>query len=311
MRPRKSLPDALSQLITVQAGVIGRGQLQVGGVTPNVVARMLAGGDLTVLTPGVYAQPGEVGWLGRAWAGLILGGGESVLGGEAAGYLHSLTKAEPAEIAVYTPRQLSPREGWLFVRTARRKSVGEPPRTTVEETVLDLCADLDEDALTALIADAVGGRRTSEKRLRAALAARVRMPQRQLVREILGDVGSGTHSALERRFRRDVEQAHGLPPAIRQAQTHDRHRSDAYYDEYGVVAELDSKLHHRGSAAFRDAARDNDHALAGLFTLRFGWAQVTGTLACETAQLLGRVLASRGWEGPLTSCPRCALRHPV
>lgn len=186
----------------------------------------------------------------------------------------------------------------------------EPPRTSLDATVVDLCAEADEDELAALLAEALSGRRTTAKRLLGELATRKRFPHRRLVREVLGDVALGAHSALERRFLVDVERAHGLPSAKRQRHAHEKHRADAWFEEYGVLAELDGKLH-RGAQALRDQSRDNDHALLGLITQRYGWHDVAGVNACLTAQQLGQVLMLRGWEGPVQACPRCQRAHPV
>lgn len=137
--------------------------------------------------------------------------------------------------------------------------------------MIDLCADRDEDGLAALLADALSSRRTTTERLLTEVRRRTRVRHRKLLCEVLGDVSVGAHSALERRFLLNVERAHGLPCATRQAHARTKHRSDAWYEEFGLLVELDSKLHHSGGAAFHDMTRDNDHALAGLTTLRFGW----------------------------------------
>lgn len=293
-------------LAAAQAGVLGRGQLLAHGISRRVISRFLADGIIGVLTPGVYLVGPGSAWLGRAWAGILLGGEHSALGSSTAGYLHGLIREEPAEITVFTPADHSNRLGWRFVR-ASRMGRGEPPRVGLEATVLDLCAERDEDDIAALLSDVISNRRTTTKRLVTELAGRRRQPNRRLLRDILGDVEAGAHSALERRFLVNVERAHGLPEAVRQARAGYRHRADAWYREYGVLAELDSKLHHTGGAAFRDMARDNDHALAGLLTLRLGWGDVSGVAACRTALVIGQVLMSRGWEGPIQPCGHCRL----
>lgn len=249
-------------------------------------------------------------WLGRAWAGVLIGGDGAVLGGDAAAFLHGLGRLEPDLITVHTSRQLMPPAGYTFIR-GLRESGGEPPRISCEATVLDLCAERDEDDLAALLADAISGRRTTPKKLLREIERRRRVPHRALLRRMLGDVSSGAHSALERRYYVDVEQGHSLPAATRQINAHADHRSDCWYQEFRLLVELDGKLHHSGSAAFRDRGRDNDHALLGLTTLRFGWSDVTGVAVCHTAQVVAAALTMRGWPGPLTSCRRCALVHDV
>lgn len=306
MKNKTVLDAELRALAEAQSGVLSRAQLLGYGLSRRVIARFLADGIVDTLTPGIYRLGTGSAWLGRAWAGLLLGGESSVLGLETAGHLHGVIKDEPAEITVFTPDDHVNRLGWRFIRSSRTGS-GEPTRTGLESTVLDLCAGRDEDELAALLADVISSRRTTAKRLLTELAERRRQPSRRLLRDILGDVETGAHSALERRFLVNVERAHGLPEAVRQARAGYRHRADAWYHEFGVLAELDSKLHHTGGAAFRDMARDNDHARAGLLTLRLGWGDVSGVAACRTALVVGQVLMSRGWEGPIQPCDQCRL----
>jgi len=307
---RIPLPPAARLLAAHQGGVISRRQLADGGVSARTIERLVDEGVLYRVTPGILAHGPELRWEGRAWAGVLIGGPHAVVGMAGAARLWGLLQQPPDEIAIFAPVARAFRPGWRFIK-ARRLGVREPPRTRVEETLLDLCAEADSDQIAALLADAVSGHRTTEKRLREQLARRVTLPHRHLIREILGDVAGGAHSSLERRYLVNVERDHALPTAKRQQQVAGSHRCDAWYEEYRVLLELDSRLHHSGGAAFRDMNRDNDHALAGILTLRVGWQQVSGTVACETAWLLGRALMSRGWDGPIQPCLRCRNAHPV
>ncbi|MCW3156434.1 type IV toxin-antitoxin system AbiEi family antitoxin domain-containing protein [Micropruina sonneratiae] len=299
------IPDTLRTLALAQSGVISRSQLLEAGLHRRVVARLLHDGIVHPMTPGVYTLGAADGWRSRAWAGVLLGGQGAVLGLESAAHLHGLQKAPPDEVTVFAPVGRRFRPGWRFIKATRR-ATGEPPRTGVDQTVLDLCAEADADRIAAILADAISGRRTTAKRLLAQLSDRPALRHRGLLREILCDVTDGAHSALERRFLVDVERAHRLPTAIRQRHVLRSYRSDALYEEYSLLIELDSKLHHSGGAAFTDMIRDNAHALQGITTLRLGWQQVTGG-ACETARMVGGVLMTRGWEGPIQPCPRCLL----
>ena len=59
-----------------------------------------------------------------------------------------------------------------------------------------------------------------------------------------------------------------------------------------------------------DDVADNAAAADGLFSLRYGWADITEH-ACETACEVGAVLSRRGWPGPLRKCgPDCRLPLP-
>lgn len=270
--------DTVAQLCAAQGGVLARSQLLAMGLSRRVLARLLAEGALHVVQPGIYARTAEVTFLGRAWMGILVGGAGGVLGHEAAAFLHRLKRDELATITVFTPRQVAYRRGFEFIR-ATRSGTGEPPRTSREVTLVDLCSRSDPDGIAALLADAISSRRVSAKRVLAEVHRRDRLRHSGLIREVLGDVGAGAHSAMERRYLVDVERAHALPAAIRQARAAGTHRSDAWYEDFALLVELDSKLHHSGGAAFHDMTRDNHHALRGITTLRLGWAHVAGA-AC-------------------------------
>lgn len=302
---RHPLPKAARSLAAHQSGVLSRRQLSDLGVGHHVIDRLVDEGVLHRLTPGIVSHGPSVGWEGRAWAGVLLGGPHAVVGLQAAAHLWGIAKEAPDEVAIFAPVARSFRPGWRFIK-AERQGVREPTRTRLEETLLDLCSEADADRITALLADAISARRTTAKRLLTFIAQRPTLPHRALVREILGDVSIGAHSALERRFLVDVERPHHLPTAARQAHAHHNHRSDALYEQFALLVELDSKAYHSGGAAFSDMTRDNAHALLGITTLRLGWQQVTAQ-PCETARMIGGYLMSRGWEGPIQPCQRCRL----
>ena len=305
--PRRTLLSrSLRDLAAAQAGALGRQQLLAQGIHRRVLARMITDGILTPVRPGIYTFGRSEDWLARAWAGVLLGGRGATLGLDSAAFLLGLQMVAPQVITVFAAQPHADRTGWRFIRSARQ-STGEPPRTKLEATVLDLCAGADADRMAALVADAISGRRTTAKGLLAELGDRKVQRNRGLLREILGDVELGAHSALERRYLVEVERAHGLPGATRQHRLHKAHRSDAWYPQYRLIIELDSTIHHNGGAAFHDMTRDNDHALLGVTTLRLGWTHVTGSGACLTAQEVGEALMHRGWEGPIRRCPRCRL----
>ena len=68
---------------------------------------------------------------------------------------------------------------------------------------------------------------------------------------------------------RDVERAHGLPLARRQARR--RHGSgnrylDNLYEEYGLCVELDGAAAHPAEGRWRDTHRDNTNLVQGTET---------------------------------------------
>jgi hypothetical protein len=298
-------------LAAAQGGVVSAGQAESLGLGRHSRQRLLQTGQWQRLAGSVYrVHPFPLDWNGQAWAGVLLGGGASRLGGLSAAFLHGLVAEPPAAVQVLVPptsRALD-RPPWSFTREQPgfrdRRSPGEPPRLTLEDTVLDLCDRADPREVVHWVTQAVQTRRTSVVRLQGALDARSRHGRRALLDELLGDVALGAESPLELRYLRDVERPHGLPQGDRQNRSRFRHRRDVVYLAYGLVVELDGRLGHEGAGRFRDMARDNHATLDGEASLRYGFGDVAG-VPCLVAQQVGGVLLARGWPGPFRRCPAC------
>ena len=257
-------------------------------------------------------HPGIVPWIADAWTGILLGGPDARIGGAAAGYLHGLfgpaPESAPGRIDVLVPlaRHLESRGCWRFVREGARErshSVGSPPRTRLEDTVLDLCAGRDEAATIDLLTRAVQTRRTSVGMLRRRLSQRTRIRNRRMLEAVLAEVDEGAESPLEVAYLRHVERAHDLPRGRRQVRSASSIR-DVVYDDYRTLVELDGRLGHEDVGRFRDMARDNLATLTGAATLRFGWHDVAGE-PCKVAMMVENLLRLRGWTGRPASCERC------
>lgn len=182
--------------------------------------------------------------------------------------------------------------------------VGAPPRTLVEDTVLDLCSRTSSEAeIVDLLATATQ-RLTTPGRLRAAVDRRSRLAHRSLITDVLADVAQGARSPLEFRWISNVEKPHSLPAPRRQYVLPSGQIADGAYEEFRVLLELDGRAYHDGARRFRDWRRDNVSSEMDWLTLRYGWhdTMVTG---CESAGNLARVLGRRGWDGTLRRCPRC------
>jgi hypothetical protein len=155
-----------------------------------------------------------------------------------------------------------------------------PPRTTVEETVLDLvCQAPSLDTALSIFARACQRRRTTPERLLQAATLRAKLRYRRELVAALRDVADGVQSRLELEYRRGVERAHGLPRGVLQSPWQEgRHRrySDVRYVGFGTTVELDGRVGHIEEGRFRDMRRDNAAVLGGDATLRYGWADVYG-----------------------------------
>lgn len=302
IRPKFRIPDELWRLAADQHGVITTAQTQAFGVTRKVIQRLLDEHVLWPVARGLYSCGPVPTWGGLAWGGVLLGREGAVLGAESAGYLHGLCP-QPDTIDVLVPRRVRNRGPWRF-RETRAEGIGTPPRTRIEDTALTLCSAAAPDDALAILASAVSSRRTTPERILARASSLPNLHHRALLVEILSDVAAGSHSALEARYRRDVELAHGLPSAVRQQSVSPGTRSDVLYDEWLIIVELDGQLGHTGEGRFRDFQRDNRHTLRGWITLRIGWRDVV-TDPCGLAQQLETVLRRRGWLGSLRRCSKC------
>ena len=296
--------------------MVSREQALGYGFTDSGLSRQVGEGSWQRLASGIYVtSTGPASWVTKAWAGVLVGGDRARVGGLAAAHLHELRQPAPVPIEILVLGTARPRvDGpWVFRRESpgarSGKTVGSPPRLTVEDTVLDLVADPDCGTREAIdwIALAVGARRTTPERiLRAAEQRhflRQRQRQRQLLLKILDDVRVGVRSPLEHDYLHKVERAHDLPEGRRQIGRR-RTEVDVLYVDFGLIVELDGKLGHEGVGRFRDMRRDNASTTDGLATLRYGKPDVFGS-PCEVADEVGTNLMLRGWGGPKTRCTHC------
>ncbi len=311
------IPATAAEIAHWQAGAISRRQLLDAGLSTKLIERRLLRGRWQQLYRGVYAvfsgPPGRDSWL---WAAVLRAGHGAVLSYLTAAELHGLidSPAEAIFVTVPSSRRITTRG--IVARTSSRigqaRQPGrEPPRTSVEETVLDLVElALTFDDACGWITRACGRRLTTEVKLRAAMAVRKKMRWRAELDDVLAAAGDGIHSVLEYRYLRDVERAHGLPRSRHQVRVVIDGRAayrDAYYEEYRLAVELDGRLAHPDEERWRDSRRDNKAGAQGIQTTRYGWRDVYGH-ACETAVLQAQILRRRGWSGT----PRpCSVGCPV
>jgi very-short-patch-repair endonuclease len=206
---------------------------------------------------------------------------------------------------------VEPISGVILHRSTRAEQARHPsllpPRTRIEETVLDLVQQAaDFDAAFDWACRACQRRLTKADLLASAMTRRTRLRWRAELAGALADIGEGVHSLLEYRYVRDVERRHGLPAAHRQARAR-RGYLDNLYEEYQVCVELDGRAAHPDDRRWQDVHRDNAAASEGQATLRYHWADITQR-PCSTAWQVGATLLQRGWPGPLRPCPRCTPR---
>lgn len=282
-------------------------------MSPTAVTRLVRDGFWVRTARGIYlTAPVSPSWPALAWSGVLIGGDAARLGGLAAAHLYGLVTEPPPRIDVLIPATVSrPRSigPWCFTRerlgARQTRTVGSPPRLTLEDTVLDLVCDPDCGDREAVnwLTMAVNSRRTTPQQILRAAQYRHFLRQRALVTAVLDDVAAGARSPLEVDYLNLVERAHGLPAGRRQASRRGT-EVDVLYEAYGLLVELDGRLGHTGMGRFRDMRRDNAATTDGLATLRYGKADVFG-IPCEVADEVAHNLMRRGWEGSAHRCDRC------
>jgi hypothetical protein len=314
----KQLPDRCSRLILRQRGVIAAWQAAAAGISRRDMQDLMRSERWQRLHFGVYAAfTGEPSREATLWAAVLRAGPWSILSHETAAELDGLLDRRSRLIHVTVPqRQHRLEVAELVIHRSRRDIAIRqerrlPPRTMPEETVLDLAdAATSFDDVIALVAKACQRRLTTPFLVSETMQLRARLRWRAEIAQALGDVAAGAHSPLEYRYVRDVERAHGLPAADRQARADQDGRDifrDALYRRYRVAVELDGRASHPDEHRWRDQRRDNAAAAEGVITLRYGWADVTEA-ACETAREVGTTLAGRGWRGTVRRCgPGCRV----
>jgi len=280
-------------------------------------------GRWQVMHRGVYAAfTGKPGRRAELWGVLLRAGSDAVLSHQSAAEVWGLLNGAGSVIHVTVPHDSCPDRYGKFagVVVHRSRSLEHarhpaltPPRTRIEETVLDLvdCARSFDEAYD-WICRAIGRRRTTAARIHAALEARARIRWRREIELALGYAHGGALSVLELRYVRGVERPHGLPAAMRQArirQATGNRYLDNLYVEYRACVEIDGTAAHPEDEQWRDKSRDRWNAAhEGIDTIRVGVPDlIDQERQCRTAADVASWLSGRG---PRVGRP-CGTKCPV
>jgi very-short-patch-repair endonuclease len=206
-------------------------------------------------------------------------------------------------------RRISPMTGSVVHISGRLAEATHPvllpPRTRLEETVLDLIELAGTfDAALGIACSACQRRLTTIRKLVEAMGRRAKLRWRTELTKALSEIGTGVHSVLEYRYLHKVELAHGLPVARRQAKIDTGGRSrylDNLYEDYSLCVELDGLQAHPNEQRWQDIRRINAITEIGLTVLRYGWIDVDRR-SCQTTVQVAAVLGRLGWTGIPRPC---------
>jgi hypothetical protein len=319
------LPPEYLRLLNHQGGVLAIGQAIEAGLTNERIRAQLRAGRWQVLHRGVYAAfNGTATRQAELWSALLRAGPDAVLSHQTAAEVYGLIDGQSRLIHLTVPHDSNPercgRIPGIVVHRSRslihtRHPVLTPPRTRVEETVLDLveCARTGDEAYD-WICRAIGRRLTTAERLLAALRARRRFRWRHAIELALGYAEGGALSVLELRYVRGVEHPHGIPTAQRQVrvrQATGNRYLDNLYQEHRACVEIDGAAAHPEDEQWRDKNRDRWNSVhERIETIRIGVPDLwTDQAQCETAADVATWLTGRGPAvGHPCSRPDCPVQ---
>jgi hypothetical protein len=282
--PRKSPFDEarINRILAEQYLVITRSQVLACGMSSRVLhPRIAPSGPWQRLLPGVYlAATGTVTQEQREMAALLYAGPQSLITGLAAMRRHRLRPPgldvvdllipwtqrcqSTAYVRVHRTRKMPPR---MFVTGKIR--FAEAPRA-----VADAARAMSRfDDVRAVVCEAVQRRTCTVDELAAELAAGPSAGS-ALLRAALAEVADGVRSVAEADFRVLIVQS-DLPRPVFNAQLLDMDGTliaitDAWWQEAGVAAEVDSRAYHL-SAADQDRTTERHDKLTahGILALHF------------------------------------------
>lgn len=269
-----------------QGGYISRDQLMEIGMTTSSIDRRVRGGDLRVVTHGIYqvfASSDHIDLL----RGAVLTLPEAVVSHQSAAHLLAFPKLPRLEPTVVVASHTTHRFPGVRVRRCsdldRRHItlVQQLPVTNVTRTTFDLAGVLEERRWDA-IAEAVlidGRLRIQQLESIADELCRRGKPGSRLVKDFIASrYGTDPRATeLERRGRAILSSA-GLPLPVPQFPIpwDPSRRFDDAYPNARLAIEWDSRAWHQQRAAMAtDRKRDRQAALHGWLVSRFTWEEVT------------------------------------
>jgi very-short-patch-repair endonuclease len=296
----------LDQILQAQYQVIARKQARACGMTDRMLEyRLRAGGPWQKLLPGVYAAAtGAITARQREMAALLHAGHRSMLTGAAAARRYGISAPDNGVVDVLVPAELGVRNS-SFVRVYRTRRMpaemgvdGEirfaPPPRAVADAVRNMTSDRDARALVvrviqqqrcsiqSLAVELEEGPVKGSAPLRAALAE---------IRDGIRSVSEGDLRTLLKRARIPMPQFN----ARLYAGTTLIAVPDAWWEDMGVAAEVDSREYHYNAEDWQRTMQRHDRLIAhGVLLLHFTPRQIRAAPAEVVAQIRAALDAGRG-----------------
>ena len=290
----------LTWLLHSQRGVLTRAQVLSCGITANAIEhRIRSNGPWQRLLPGVYlTTTGQPTLEQRATAALVYAGPDAVITGPAALANYEIRGPKFRRVDVLIPHERERQSrGFVAIHRTRRMPTTVAVDLALqfapaERAVADTVRQLDGVAeARAVVAAAIQQRRCTIEQLAAELrAGPIRGSAR--LRSVLAEVIDGIRSAPEGDLR-DLIRASGLPQPLFNATLllngKFLARPDAWWPDYGVAVEVDSREWHLLPEHWEQTmARHRRMSAAGINVLHVSPRQ----LRDQSAGLLGEIEAA-------------------
>ncbi len=276
---------ALRDLIQRQSCVITRRQALDAGLHPNVLHRRArAGGPWRQVLPGVYVTvTGTLTMEQRDVAAILYGGLGATLTGAAALRRHGMrVQSESIEVLVPANRRPKSTEFVIVQRTARLPArvcyAGPVQYALAARAVGDAARGMRDLAdVRAIVAGAVQGRRCTVEQLEEELSEGP-IHGSALFRAALGEVAEGTRSGPEGELLALIRRGK-LPPPMLNARLFVGNelvaRPDAWWPDFGVAVEVDSKEWHLAPEMWERTMRRHTRLSAlGIMVLHYSPRQI-------------------------------------
>lgn len=272
----------MNRILAEQYRVISRTQVLTCGMSPRALhRRVVSPGPWQRLLPGVYVTvTGSVTRDQREMAALLYAGPESLITGVAAVRRHRLRQPEADVVDLLVPWSQK-RQSIAYVRVHRSRRMPERMYVTgkvryaeATRAVADAARSMTRfDDVRAVVCEAVQRRACFVDDLVAELEAGPSAGS-ALLRAALAEVADGVRSVAEADFRTLVLSS-DLPKPVFNARLIDVDGTliavtDAWWQEAGVAAEIDSRAYHL-AAADQDRTTDRHDKLTahGILALHF------------------------------------------
>jgi hypothetical protein len=282
--PKKSAFDVarLNRILREQHSVVSRAQASACGMSRGALRlRIAAGGPWQRILPGVYlAATGGITQYQREIAALLYGGPESLVTGPAAMRRHNLRSPGPDTVDLLIPAEHR-RQDAAYVRVHRTWRMPEKVLVTgkirfveVPRAVADAARSMIRfDDVRAVVCEAVQRKACTVAELAAELKTGPSAGS-ALLRAALAEIADGVRSVAEADFRVLILRS-DLPTPVFNAHLVDEDETliaitDAWWQEAGVAAEIDSRAYHLSAAdQDRTTARHDKLTAHGILALHF------------------------------------------